>query len=128
MKKALLVAGAALFVMLVASCTGFQLSGVQLNEEMPSYDSVGDFETTITVNEFVGSPAGVNLFNATSTAMDTEIYDAVRREINKMNGDAAVNVTVVYKATFVDILLGGITFGIYTPAHAVISGTVVNIQ
>lgn len=128
MKKAVLIIGAVLLVLFAASCTTFQLSGIQMNEEMPSYQAVGEFETSVMVNEFLGSSGGANLVNATATNMDNPIYDAVRREINKYSGDAAVNVTVKYEASFVDLLLNGITFGLYAPAHAKIEGTVVKYQ
>jgi len=128
MKKTVLITGIVLMVLFAASCTTFQLSGIQMNEEMPSYQTVGEFETSVMVNEFIGSSGGTNLVNATATAMDNPIYDAVRREINKYSGDAAVNVTVKYEATFVDLLLNGFTFGLYAPAHAKIEGTVVKYQ
>jgi hypothetical protein len=115
-------------VLFLGSCTSFQLSGIQMNEEMPSYQAVGDFKTSVMVSEFLGSSAGTNILNVTATNMDNPIYDAVRREINKYSGDAAVNVTVVYEATLVDMLLNGFTFGLYAPAHANIEGTVVKYQ
>ena len=43
MKKAVLIIGAVLLVLFAASCTTFQLSGIQMNEEMPSYQAVGEF-------------------------------------------------------------------------------------
>lgn len=128
MKKMVRFLAIAAVVLLVASCTTFKMSGVQQNENMPSYQTVGEFETTVMVNEFLGSPGGTNLFNVTADNMDNEIYDAIRREIQKYSGDAAVNVTVEYQATFVDILLTGITSGIYAPAHAKISGAIVKYQ
>ncbi len=112
----------------VASCTTFQLSGIQMNEEMPSYQTVGDFKTSVMVNEFLGTSGGTNILNATAKNMDNPIYDAVRREINKYSSDAAVNVTVKYEASFVDLLLNGLTLGLYTPAHAKIEGSVVKYQ
>ncbi len=128
MKKILLLAGVAAVLLFVGSCTSFQLSGIQMNEEMASYNTVGEFETTVSVHEFLGGSGGTNLANVTADGMDNPIYDAVRREISKFSGDAAVNVTVVYKATFVDLLLNGFTLGIYAPAHAHIKGTVVKYQ
>ncbi len=125
MKKTVILLGAIVIVLFAASCTTFQLSGIQMNEEMASYQTVGEFETTVMVNEFLGNSGGANIVNVTATEMDNPIYDAVRREINKYSGDAAVNVTVTYEATFVDLLLNGVTFGLYAPAHAKINGTVV---
>jgi hypothetical protein len=121
------VALAVLVVLAVAlsGCTSFKFAGAQITKEIPSYNSVGTFDITVPVNEFLGQSGGTNLFNVTAEAMDTEIYDAIQREIQKYTGDAAVNVTIVYEATFLDILLNGITFGIYAPAHAHITGTIV---
>jgi PBP1b-binding outer membrane lipoprotein LpoB len=128
MKRTMTILGIVVAVLFVASCTTFQMSGVQQNAEMPSYETVGEFETSVMVHEFVGAPGGANLLNVTATAMDDEIYDAIRREIQKYSGDAAVNVTVEYKAKFFDMLLTGLTAGLYSPAHAEISGTVVKYQ
>jgi hypothetical protein len=114
-----------LAVVVLSSCTSFELSGAQVTKQIPSYTSVGTFDITVPVHEFLGGSAGINLFNVTADAMDTEIYDAIQREIQKFTGDAAVNVTVTYRATFVDILLNAITLNIYAPAHAQITGTIV---
>jgi len=117
----------ALLVLAVAlsGCTSFKFAGAQVTKEIPAYNSVGTFDIKVSVNEFLGQSGGLILVNVTADAMDKKIYDAIQREIQKYTGDAAVNVTIVYKATFVDILLNGITFGIYAPAHAQITGTIV---
>ena len=113
---------------LVVSCTTFQVSGVQMNKETPSFQTVGQFETSVAVHEFIGESGGMNLLNVTATNMDEKIFDAIRREIEKFSGDAAVNVTIKYEATFVDLLLNVLTASIYAPAHATISGTIVKFQ
>jgi len=128
MKQALRIIGVLAALVLVASCTTFQVSGVQMNKETPSFQAVGQFEKTIAVHEFLGSSGGVNLVNITATNMDEAIFDAIRREIEKFSGDAAVNVTIKYEATFIDVLLNGITSGIYAPAHATVSGTIVKFK
>jgi hypothetical protein len=125
MKGSLRIVGLLAVLALVASCTTFQVSGVQVNRQTPSFRNVGQFETTVAVNEFLGSSGGANLANVTSTAMENPIFDAIRREIEKYSGDAAVNVTIRYEATALDVILNGLTGGIWAPAHAVISGTVV---
>jgi len=120
---------ALLFLVVIAivlsSCTTFKLSGVQVTKEIPAYDSVGTFDVAVKVWEFVGSPGGANLGNVTSDAMDTEIYDAIQREIQKYTGDAAVNVVVEYKAEFIDMIIAGLTGSILSPATAHISGTII---
>lgn len=116
---------AVLLAVVLSSCTTFVLSGTQMTREMPAYDTVGQFETTVKVNEFLGASGGANLFNVTSDTMDTAIYDAIQREIQKFTGDAAVNIEIEYKATFIDMLLNGLTWSLYAPATAHISGTIV---
>jgi hypothetical protein len=107
------------------SCTSFQFSGAQITREIPSYTTVGNFDITVKVNEFLGASGGANLANVTADAMDTAIYDAIQREIQKFTGDGAVNIEIEYKATFINMLLNSFTFGIYAPATARISGVVV---
>lgn len=119
--------GAALVALLaIAGCTTFQLSGIQVVEDMPGMQPLGDFEIIVPVNEFIGAPGGANLFNASATAMNNPIRDAIRREIENRSGDAAINVTVEYRASFVNILLNGLTLGIWSPAQAIVTGTVVS--
>lgn len=125
-KTSIKLLGVLLLVALVAGCTTFRMSGVQIVEDMPSMQPIGDFETDVKVHEFIGNSGGANLFNLTATNMDNEIYDAIRREVERRSGDAAINVTIEYKASFIDLLLNGFTFGLYAPATATISGTVVS--
>lgn len=126
MKRMLKVAAVMVALLAVAGCTTFQLSGVNIVEDMPAMSPIGDFETTVKVHELLGSAGGANLVNVTATAMDDEIYDAIRREVQRRSGDAAINVQIRYEASFIDLLLNGVTFGIYAPATATISGTVVS--
>ncbi len=114
----------ALTVALVG-CTTFKFSGAQVTAKLPSYTKVGTFDVTIWVNKFLGTSGGATLFNVTADAMDTPIYDAIQREIQRYSADAAVDVTIDYKASFVNILLNGLTSGIYAPATAHITGTLV---
>jgi hypothetical protein len=122
------IIGILVAVALVVSCTTFQVSGVQLNKETPSFQEVGQFVTEVTVHEFLGSSGGANIFNVTATNMDKEIFDAIQFEIMKFSGDAAVNVRITYEATFVGMILNALTWSIYAPARATISGTVVKFQ
>ncbi len=128
MKRVLRIVGLLAVLVLAASCTTFQVSGVQVNRQTPSFQNVGQFETTVAVNEFLGSSGGANLLNVSATAMEDPIFDAIRREIEKFSGDAAVNVTIRYEATALDVILNGLTSGIWAPAHAVITGTVVKFS
>jgi predicted small secreted protein len=115
----------AIVAIALTSCTTFQLSGAQVTKEIPAYDAVGNFDITVKVHEFLGSSGGANLLNVSSDAMDTEIYDAIQREIQKYTGDAAMNVEIRYEASFIDILLNAVTWSLYAPATAHISGVIV---
>ncbi len=125
MKLRIAAVGLVVLAVALTGCTSFKFAGAQVTKSIPPYASVGTFDISVPVHEFLGGSAGTNLFNVTADAMDTEIYDAIQREIQKYTGDAAVNVTIVYEASFLDFLLNGLTFGIYAPAHARITGTIV---
>lgn len=114
-----------LVVLVFASCTTFKVSGVQVTREIPSYQVVGEFEITVKVFELLGLSGGANLFNVTADKMDTAIYDAIQREIQKYTGDAAVNITIEYRASAGNIIVNGLTGTIAAPAQAIVTGTVV---
>ena len=107
------------------SCTTFKASGLNMTAEPQNYSVVGNFETSVWVSEFLGSPAGVNLFNVTANATDSAVRDAIQREIKAKGGTAAVNVTITNEASFPNILLTGVTFGLYAPGTLIITGTIV---
>jgi len=115
-------------VLLVSSCTTFKVSGLQITKDMPAYDTVGEFDITVKVMEFLGSAGGSNLFNVTADQMDTEIYDAIQREIDKFSGDAAVNVEIEYIASAGNILVNGLTASILAPAQAHVTGVIVKFD
>ena len=127
MKKILKVTVVLLVIAMIASCTTFKLSGIQITSNIQSYQTVGEFEIEVKVMEFLGIAGGPNLFNVTSDAMDEKIYDAVQREIQKYTADAAVNVTVEYKAEFFQ-LIGNMFGGIFAPATAKITGVLIKYQ
>ena len=128
MKWAYRIVGMLVAVGLIVSCTSFQVTGIQMNKETPSYQAVGHFHVEVTVHEFLGSSGGINLFNVSATNMDQKIFEAIQFEIMKYSGDAAVNVKITYEATVIGILLNAITYSIYAPARATITGTVVKFD
>ena len=128
MKKILKVTVVLLVIAMIASCTTFKLSGIQITSNIQSYQTVGEFEIKVNVTEFLGSAGGANLFNVTADAMDEKIYDAVQREIQKFTADAAVNVTVEYQATAINLILNAITGYIIAPATAVVTGVLIKYQ
>ena len=125
MKKSVYLLLGVLLIVGVASCTTFKLSGIQVTQEIPSYQVVGEFEITVPVTEILGASGGANILDITATAMDDKIYDAIQREIQKFTGDAAVNVTVEYQVTLMNAVLNSITASILAPATAVVSGVIV---
>ncbi len=125
MNKTLRVLVMVVVALVAVSCTTFKFEGAQVTREIPSYNAVGTFDITLKVHEFLGTSGGANLLNVSSDAMNTKIYDAIQREIQKYTGDAAVNISIEYKASFIDMLLNGFTWLLYAPATAQIKGTVV---
>ena len=125
LKRSMYITVGILLVVIVSSCTTFQLSGIQVTKTLQSYQTVGEFDITIPVWEFLGSSGGANIGNITATAMDEKIYDAIQREISKLTGDAAVNVTVEYGITVLDLVLNSVTSSILAPATAHVTGVVV---
>lgn len=115
----------AIVTFVFSSCTTFQLSGAQIAKRVPSYDKVGDFNTTVKVVEFLGASGGTNFANYTADAMDAKISEAIQGEIDKHSGDAAVNVDIRCKASFSDLLVNALTFTIVAPVTVHISGTIV---
>jgi hypothetical protein len=126
MKSSAKLVAIALFVVLALSaCTTFQISGIQVAKNTPSTENVGDFEVEVKIWEYLGSSGGSNLGNISATAMDGPIYDAIQKEIEKKSGDAAIDVTIIYQATFLDVVINSFTGSILAPATAKISGTIV---
>jgi hypothetical protein len=119
-----LVIGAGLFA---ASCTTFQASGLQMGLDSTKDGIVvlGDFTTKTTVNKFLGSSGGTTLFNLSSSITDEAVASAVQREILKKGGTAAINIEIKYGSNPIQWILNAITFNIWAPATATISGTVI---
>jgi ABC-type glycerol-3-phosphate transport system substrate-binding protein len=127
--KTLKIAAAVLVAAaLLASCTTFKASGLSYSDKAPKLTVLGDFKTEVWVNGFLGSSAGAKLFNLTADATEGPLKEAIQKAIRDKNGDAAVNVTIEHQASFVDILLNGITSGIYAPGMVIVSGTIVKYE
>jgi len=128
MKKSGFFVLLAAVALLFASCTSFQASGLAYRQQpqgTPSYTVLGDFQRVITVNAFLGSSGGTKLFNATADVMDGPIHDVILKEIAAKGGTGAINIKVVQKASFINILLNSLTATIYAPCDVEISGTVI---
>ena len=125
MKKLVSLSVIAFVLVVLTSCTTTKLGGFQMSSKVPSFDVVGDFDTTIVVTKWLGQAGGATLFNMGADAASDPVFDAVQREINKVGGDGAVNIEITYGATFIQMLLNGFTGSLYAPANVQITGTVV---
>lgn len=125
MKKRLVLALAALLVAFtVTGCTTFKVSGLSYGKQ--NVEIIGTFETKVTVMKYLGSSGGATFFDLGQDNTDKAVRDAIRDEIDKLGGDGAINVSIEQKATFVNMLLNGITGDILAPVTLIISGTVVS--
>jgi len=107
------------------SCTSLLVSGLEVAQQASSGSTIGNFEIDVNTNKFLGYSAGGNLFNVTSDATDPRIIDAIKAEVTKLGGSRAIDVKIEYKATFINILLNAITWCIYAPSTAHVTGTVI---
>jgi len=113
-------------VFIAASCTSFQVSGLEVARTPTSGAVVGELDLDVKVVKFLSTTGGgISLFNLfAEETTDPLIIDAIRDEVARMGGSRAVNVTITYSTTTVDTILGLLTGGIYSPAYARITGTV----
>jgi hypothetical protein len=113
---------------LLASCTTFKASGLSYSLKPTKTTVLGNFRTEVWVHEFLGSPGGAKLFNISADATEGPVKQAIQNAIIEQNGDAAINVTIEHQASFVDVLLGAVTSGIYAPGNVIVSGTIVKYE
>lgn len=124
MKKMGLILLSVLFMAVLASCTTFSARG--LSSYTPKdYEVLGQFEESVTVNRFVGSPGGASLFNILEDAPGDAADKLIRKEIQKLGGSGAINIEIKYEAVFWNMLVNSITGGLWAPAKLTISGTVI---
>jgi hypothetical protein len=128
MRTLKLIAILAIVAATFASCTTFKASGLEYSFKPQKTTVLGDFETEVWVNEFLGASAGAKFLNVTADATDNAVKEAIQKAIKDKSGDAAINVTIEHRASFVDILLNGITSYIYAPSMIIVSGTVVKYE
>ncbi|HAK44778.1 MAG TPA: hypothetical protein DCO79_02500 [Spirochaeta sp.] len=128
MKKIKLISILVIIAVVMMSCTTASFSGLQMTKDLASFDVVKDFETEITVWEFLGVSGGANLGNISADNMDGPVFDAVQTEIQKLGGDAAVNITIVQKASIGNMLINGLSATLLAPCKVSISGTIVKFD
>jgi len=118
-----------LFLILVTlfmfSCTSFQISGLEVAQQLTSGIFIGNFDIEVRVTKFWGSAAGKTLANMQVDKTDQAIIDAINNEVRRMGGNRAVNVQIAYSATFLDVLLNSLTLNVYAPSYVRVTGTVI---
>jgi hypothetical protein len=129
MKKTLvsvmLVCLLALSLLAGISCTTMKMSGIEVAQRASTGSKLGTFDINVSITKFLGWSAGPTLFNLFSDATDPIIVNAIKAEITKLGGSKAVDVKIEYEASIIHILLNSITFGIYAPQIAHVTGTVI---
>jgi hypothetical protein len=102
-----------------------RVSGLEVAQKASTGRDCGALDINVSITKFLGYSAGGNLFNVTSDVTDPKIIDAIKEEITKLGGTKAIDVKIEYEATFIQILLNAITWGIYAPATAHVTGKVI---
>jgi hypothetical protein len=125
MRKSWLFLGVLVAALAMNACTTFKASGLATVPKGQKYDVAGTFHTSVWVNQFLGSSGGTKLFNVTADATDGPVFDAIQREIDKLGGTAAINLTIENKPSFGAFLLNSLTCGLYAPTRVEISGTII---
>ena len=125
MRKAWLVMILLVAIALAMGCTTFKASGLAVLPKGATYQQLGQFHTTVWVNQFLGSPGGTKLFNLSADATDGPVFDAIQREILKAGGSGAINITIINQPDILALILSGVTSGLYAPTRVDITGTVI---
>ena len=123
LKFGLILSVLALFM--TVGCTTFKAEGLSFMPKSSNMQVLGHFHEGKTVIELFGTSGGENLFNISASAMADKVPGIIWNEVNKMGGNAAVNVEIRYYVGPLSYLLNAITFHILAPARIVIEGDVV---
>jgi hypothetical protein len=122
LRASLLIAAVAVVAL---GCTTFKASGLAYVPADQKFAVVGDFRAEVWVNEFLGSAGGSNIFNITADATEGPVKNAIEAAIKAKGGTGAVNITIVHQASFLNLILNGITGSIWAPSMVIITGIVV---
>lgn len=115
-------------IFLFSSCVTFKAEGLSYTTETEGFSVVGKFSVRKTVHELLGTPAGANLFNISSSAMSDKIYAVVSREVQKAGGNGARNISITYSAGPLAYIANAITGGIWAPASLKIKGEIIKTE
>jgi len=112
-------------LVIYSACTTFQASGFQVGMSTSGTEVLGNFSTSVYINKFLGQSGGTNFLNLSANATSGPIRDAIDREIQKMGGTAAINISIKYGSNPIQWILNSITGTIWAPSTATITGTVI---
>ncbi len=122
--KCLIFVGMLITIALTA-CTTFRAGGLAFSPMADNVEVLGTFSKSKTVHEFLGTPAGANLFNISAATMSDKVSGIIWKEILAKGGNGARNITISYSAGPLAYLANVITFGIWAPAKLKIKGEVI---
>jgi hypothetical protein len=112
----------------LAGCTTFEASGLQMGLAINGqrYEKVSDFSEKEWTNKFLGWGAqGGTLFNISSGAADSQVRDAIEKNLKKYGGDGVIDVKIKYGSNPLHWILTTITAAIWMPGTVTVTGTVV---
>lgn len=115
-------------LLLTSSCTSFQISSLEVAQQLTSGIFVSNFDIEVRIIKFAGGSAGKTLANMKVDETDQAIIDAIKEEVARLGGNRAVNVKIEYSATFLDVLLNVLSLNIYAPAYVRVTGTVIRVD
>ncbi len=127
-KKLLFLLTSIVLLFSLTSCTTFKASGLSATVKTADYDVVGYMDETIHFNKFLGTSGGSNLANITGDATESEINSEIADQIFMHGGDAIINMNIDYGASFLNLLGNAITYGIWAPSKAHVTGTIVKYK
>ena len=119
-RKCFILAGM-LFSIAFTACTTFKVEGLALSTMTSNAESLGLFSKKKLVHEFLGNPAGANLFNISATVMSDKVSEIIWEEITARGGNGARNITISYSAGPLAYIANYFTFRIWAPATLKIS-------
>lgn len=115
-------------VISLTSCTTFKASGLSVILSDDPYDVIGYMDETIHINKFLGTSGGATFANITEDATDSRINSAVSEQLSKYGGDAIIDMNIKYRASLLDSLGNYITFTLWAPSTAHITGTIIKYK
>jgi len=127
-KKLLFLLTSIVLVFSLTSCTTFKASGLSATVKTADYDVVGYMDETIHFNKFLGTSGGSNLANMGADATESAINTEIAKQIVMHDADAVINMDIDYGASFLNMLGNAITYGIWAPSKAHVTGTIVKYK